>query len=332
MPSLAVSFKRGHSYNDVVPTRCHIIGGRDMIRIMAKVFAVTVALIVCLSVQPSSAAGVAFVSAAGGGSACTQTAPCSSMNTAIDSLGGAGGRIVCATPVLADAGVGFNESYVFDCPSTIWPNQFTLAGSNVELKFQHMSFSETLSGAPMVRVTGSGTLIFDDCDFERTDGIAIDVEPAGQFNLVIKNSRISNNTGAGVLIKPASGGSVTATFDGVTITNNAGGLRTDTTNGPVTVDISNSTISQNANNGLIALGGAEGNNVVTLKNDVIASNGQAGIEASGANAGVFVNNTLLNSNTGGALSAVSGGRIFTYQNNTVIGSLGSGFSGTAAPQ
>jgi hypothetical protein len=302
-----------------------------MIRIMAKVFAVTVALIVCLSVQPSSAAGVAFVSAAGGGSACTQTAPCSSMNTAIDSLGGAGGRIVCATPVLADVGIGFNESYVFDCPSTIWPNQFTLAGSNVELKFQHMSFSETLSGTPMVRVTGSGTLIFDDCDFERTDGIALDVEPAGQFNLVIKNSRISNNTGAGVLIKPASGGSVTATFDGVTITNNAGGLRTDTTNGAVRVDITNSTISNNANNGLIAIGGAGGQNMVSVGNGVIASNTQAGIEASGATAAVLVNNTLLDSNAGGAISAVSGGRILTYQNNRTVGLPGTGFTGTASP-
>ena len=89
-------------------------------------------------------------------------------------------------------------------------------------------------------------------------GIALDIEPTGAFNLVVKNSRVSNSTAAGVLIKPAAGGSVTATFDGVTITNNAGGLKTDTTNGAVRVDISNSTISNNANNGLIAIGGAAG--------------------------------------------------------------------------
>jgi flagellar protein FliO/FliZ len=64
----------------------------------------------------------------------------------------------------------------------------------------------------------------------------------------------------------------------------------------------------------------------------IASNSQAGIEASGGNAAVLVNNTLLDSNTLGALSAVSSGRILTYQNNTVIGSPGSGFTGTAAQQ
>ena len=97
------------------------------------------------------------------------------------------------------------------------------------------------------------------------------------MNLIITNSRVSNNTAAGVLIKPAAGGSVKATFDGVTITNNAGGLKTDTTNGSVTVDIFNSNISNNANNGLVAIGGTGGQNMMTVKNDVIASNGQAGI-------------------------------------------------------
>jgi hypothetical protein len=47
---------------------------------------------------------------------------------------------------------------------------------------------------------------------------------------------------------------------------------------------------------------------------------------------VLVNNTLFDSNTGGAVSAVSSGRILTYQNNTVIGSAGTGFTGPAAPQ
>jgi hypothetical protein len=87
----------------------------------------------------------------------------------------------------------------------------------------------------------------------------------------------------------------------------------------------------NANNGLIAIGGAGGQNMVSVGNGVIASNSQAGIEASGANAAVLVNNTLLDSNTGGAISAVSGGRILTYQNNRTIGLPGTGFTGTASP-
>ena len=232
-----------------------------------------------------------------------------------------------------------NLAFDIDCPGGSWggaPNGagYVLQnnGSNITLTFRNMAF-DGVGGPPSAfQMIGSGTLIFENCVFQNFSGIALDIEPNGPFNLVIKNSRVSNNAGAGVLIKPAPGGSVTATFDGVTITNNAGGLRTDTTKGAVRVDISNSAISNNANNGLIAIGGAGGQNMVNLSRDVIASNGQAGIEASGANAAALVDMTLFDSNTGGALSAVSSGRILTYQNNRIVGSSGTGFTGTAAPQ
>jgi hypothetical protein len=300
-----------------------------MIRIIAKLFAVTVALTAFLPVQPSAAEGVAFVSASGGGTACTQTAPCGTILQAIIALPGGGGRIVCITPVEQSSFLSFaGTTIVFDCPSTTWVGGLIFSGGGVHT-FQHSDFNGLNAAGTMFQVTGGGTLIFDDCSFEDFAGIALDIEPNGPLNLVIKNSRISNNTGAGVLIKPAAGGSVMATFDGVTIVNNAGGLKTDTTNGPVTVDVFNSTISKNANNGLVALGGAGGQNMMTVKNDVIASNGQAGIESSGGTAGVLVNNTVLDSNIGGATLAVSGGRILTYGNNSTIGTPGSGFTGTA---
>jgi hypothetical protein len=313
-----------------------------MIRIMAKVFAVTIALIVCLSVQPSSAGNVSYMSATGGG-ACTAASPCASFVTAMASLLPGGGRVLCLEPV-ADTfsftlGGEGNAAIDVDCPAGSWAGNiagapiFTFIEPNLTLTFRNMAFNGVggASGAIKVGQGGSGTLIFENCVFENFSGAAFDVEPSGAFNLVIKNSRISNNSAAGVLIKPAAGGSVRATFDGVTITNNAGGLRTDTTNGQVTVDISNSTISSNVDNGLIAIGGAGGQNMVTVKNDVIGSNGQAGIEASGATAAVLANNTLFDSNTGGAVSAISGGRILTYQNNSTIGLPGTGFTGTASP-
>jgi len=302
-----------------------------MTRILAKLFAVAAVLTICLPVQPSSAENVAFVSASGSGTACTQTAPCGQIVLAVQSLAGAGGRIVCVTPVSETGGFSFGTNvapWIFDCPSSIMHGEITINGV-AELKFQHMIFSP---GANMMHVTGGGILIYEDCVLENATVTPLDIEPTAPFILVMKNSRISDNVGnAGVLIKPASFVTVTATFDGVTITNNAGGLRTDTTNGPVRVDISNSTINNNANNGLIAIGGAGGPNMVTVKNDVIASNGQAGIEASGATAAVLVNNTVLDSN-GSALSAVSSGKILTYQNNTVVGSPGTGFTGAASPQ
>ena len=301
-----------------------------MIRILAKLFAVGAVLTICLHIQPSSAENVAFVSAAGSGTACTQTAPCGSILQAVISVGG-DGRIVCLTPVSETANIGLSTgTYIFDCPSASMHGRLSMSPfGNAVLKFQHMSFSP---GSNSVNAGGGGTLILEDCVIEDAQAIGLDIEPNGPLNLVITNSRISNNAGTGVLIKPASGGNVIATFDGVTITKNAGGLHTDTTNGAVKVDISNSTISNNGNNGMAVVGGAGGQNMVSVTSDVIASNSQAGIEASGANAAVVVNNTLLDSNTLGALSAVSGGRILTYQNNNIIGSPGTGFTGTAAPQ
>jgi hypothetical protein len=292
-----------------------------MIRIIEKLFAITVVLGVCSAGQPSFAENVAFMSATGGGSACTQTAPCASIYDAMVSLGNTGGRVVCMTPGLA-GGIGFNESYVFDCPLTVW-NVFTqLSGSNVVLKFEHTRFNTTL------KVVGGGTMILDDCTLEDVNGIALDIEPTGPFNLIVNNSRISNNS-SGVLIEPASGGSVKARFDRVTISQNSGGgIKVQTTNGPVTVDITDSSVSDNAGNGINAVAGA-GQNIVSIKNSVIAGNGVAGVQANGVNAGVLIATTLLDQNVAGATSVVSGGNMFTYGNNDIVGSIGSGFTGTA---
>jgi hypothetical protein len=302
-----------------------------MIRIIAKLFAVTAALIAFLPVQRSSAGGIAFVSASGGGSACTQTAPCASFQAAGATLPDDGGRIICMTPV-AQTVTGFSlaggATVVFDCPSTSWIGNLVISGSGV-YKFQHIGFSGLGVSTPISKVTGGGTLIFEDCVIEDVAGTALDIEPTGPLNLVIKNSRISNSA-AGVLIKPAAGGGVTATFDGVTLADNTGGaLKTDSTNGPVTIDITDSVVSKNGGNGINALG-ATNQNMVSIKNSVITKNAVAGVQANGALVGVLVQTTLFDQNATGATSVVGGGHISTYGNNSIVGADGSGFTGTAA--
>jgi hypothetical protein len=304
-----------------------------MIRIIAKLFAVAAVLTICFPVQSRSAGQVvAFVSATGSGTACTQAAPCTTIEAAAGTVIAAGGRILCATPVEEIDPFNFLfGSFVFDCPSASWLGGFNATGSDVTLKFQHIGFSG-LGNSSVIQFTGSGTLIFDDCVFEDFTGTAIEIEPTGPLNLVITNSRISNNA-AGVVIKPAAGGSVTATLNGVTIADNTGGgMKTDTTNGPVRVDISNSTISNNSGNGLNAVSGAGGPNMLNLSHDVIASNGSAGVQANGASSAALIDTTLLDSNTAGAISAIGGGRVLTYDNNRIVGSSGSGFTGPAALQ
>jgi hypothetical protein len=316
-----------------------------MIRMIAKLSIVTLVLTAFLSVAPASAgplgpfAWVSSAANANDANACTVAQPCQTTFRAL-AAAGTSGQVNCIdSPGINEGNNNITQSATIDCAGMITgfggglsPEILAFSATNQVFKVRNLTFNGFNSINIGIKVTGSGTLIFENCVFENFSGNALDIEPNGPLTLVITNSRISNNTAAGVLIKPAAGGSVTASFDGATITKNAGGLKTDTTNGAVRVDITNSAISNNANNGLIAIGGAGGQNMVTVKNDVIASNSQAGIEASGGNAAVLVNNAVIDSNTGGALQAVSSGRILTYQNNTVIGALGTGFSGTAAPQ
>src|SRR5580704_12465452 len=316
-----------------------------MIRITARLFAVSVAFIAFLPVAPLHAASLlTYVSATGtDGGSCTAALPCRTVGFALQ-VTSSSGQINCLDPQYSGTGGSdlLTTPFVItiDCPGVVQPAVANLpllnfGGTNEVVKIRNLTISGSAGGYPAILFTGSGTLILENCVFENFNasgaGPALDIEPTGPFNLVIRNSRVSNNAAAGVLIKPAAGGSVTATFDGVTITNNAGGLRTDTTNGAVRVDISNSTINNNANNGVIAIGGAGGQNVMNLSRNVIASNGQVGIEVSGTTAGAIVDTTLLDSNTLGALSAVSSGRILTYQNNRIVGSPGTGFTGTASP-
>jgi hypothetical protein len=308
-----------------------------MIRIVAKLFAVAVALAIFLYAAPLSAAPVGYVSSTGNdANPCTAAQPCATLFEASTVWGGQNGEIACLNfPSISEPDIQFIAGNVvtIDCAGVLSVTTTDIAALGLNgtgaLKIRNLTINGQPGGYPAIKVIGSGSLILENCAFENFSGIALDIEPSGPFNLVITNSRISNNAAAGVLIKPAAGGSVTATFNGATIVNNAGGMRIDTTNGAVRADISNSTISNNANNGLIAIGGAGGTNMVTVKNDVIASNGQAGIEASGANAAVLVNNSVLDSNTTGATSAASGGRILTYGNNSTIGLAGTGFTGTA---
>jgi hypothetical protein len=98
------------------------------------------------------------------------------------------------------------------------------------------------------------------------------------------------------------------------------------------LDITDSVVSKNSGNGINAVGNAGGQAMVSIKNSVIAENGSAGVQANGANAGVLISTTLLDQNAAGALSVVNVGHISTYGNNSIVGSAGSGFTGTAPLQ
>ncbi len=222
-----------------------------------------------------------------------------------------------------------NATFTIDCPGGVWANA---TGTSLELVLEnvitlrHLTFSSAVTA---IAVFGSGTLILEDCVIQNSNGTALNINPDGALNLVVTNTRISNS-GSGILINPATGGSVHASFDRVTVTQNSGGgIKVETANGPVVLDITNSVISYNSGNGVNDAAGASYQGIVSIKNSVIAENGVAGVQSNGVNAGVLIANSLLDQNTAGALSVVSGGNLFTYGNNDIVGAQGANFTGTA---
>jgi hypothetical protein len=178
----------------------------------------------------------------------------------------------------------------------------------------------------------SGTVILENVHISGAFTYAIFAQPTSASTLIVKNC-VFDTGGAGVYLKPSAGASLSARFDHVTIAGNTGGgIKIDTGNGPVTVDITDSEISSNAGNGLNAVGGAGGPAIFNISRSVIARNGVAGVQVNGATAAAMIDTTLLDSNTNGATTVINGGRILTYGNNRVVGTPGSGFTGSAGLQ
>jgi hypothetical protein len=302
------------------------------IRAIAKLCAVFAVVAAVLPAAPLHAENFAFVSASGGGTACTAAAPCKSLGDVLGVIA-APLRVICLSgsqPTTSGVSFGSSVSVDVDCPLGFEAQiGVSTAASNATLRLRHLEF-RNIGFSSQIVFQGGGTLILEDCVFTDSPGISLDIEPNGPLNVVIKNSRISNS-GAGILFKPVAGGVIKATLDHVTITGNAGGgIKIDTTNGPVSVDVTDSEISNNSGNGINAVSAGSIQSVVNIKNSVIAKNGSAGVQANGGDAGMLIATTLLDENGTGALSVVNGGNILTYGNNQIVGSQGSNFTATAA--
>jgi hypothetical protein len=280
--------------------------------------------VVFLHAQPVMAAGL-FFSASGSGTTCSLSTPCA-IQTAITEGGNgqiacADGRDVFANPIIISA------SIIIDCAGTAGSVEIVAVnGGTVVLR------NLSMWGFGNLLTLNSGTLVLENVHITDSPTTAITAQPTSASTLVLRNCLI-DATVAGILLKPQAGGSLSVRLDHVTITGNTGGgLKVDTTNGPVTIDVTDSEISSNGGNGINVVGNPGGQAMMSIKNSVIAKNGAAGVQANGANAGVLVQTTLLDQNAAGATDAVNGGHISTYGTNSIVGSVGSGFTGSASLQ
>ena len=308
------------------------------VKTAAKCCALIFASTALLHATPSDAdESFSYVSATGSGTTCSVSQPCASYFYGVADAD----RVRCFNP-LSDVS-NFTDPVVnstkeLDCPGGIFSATsgdvaISFTGANQTLKIRNMTFSGGSGGTKAFLSSGNGgTFIFENCVFEGfAAGPTLDIEPSGPVNLVIRNSRISNN-GSGFLLKPAAGGSIKATFDHVVVTGNGGGgIKTDSTNGTVNLDITDSEISNNAANGINLVGNAN-QNMLNLSRTVIAKNALTGLQINGATAAALVDTTLFDTNAAGATTVVNGGHILTYGNNRIVGTAGSGFTGSAGLQ
>jgi hypothetical protein len=276
----------------------------------------------------------AFVSASGGdANLCTFSAPCATLNRAL-AITTTGGRVTCLDDNDYSGETTITRSVTIDCSKTtagVGPFIVNGSGITVVIKGGIIFNTQFNTVAPCITVTLAAAVVVEGIEcFAGSTGMS--VTTTTPTNLTVKNS-IFTQAGTGATLQPGSGGSVKATFDHVTITQGTGGgIRSDTANGPVTVDITDSVVSDNAGNGLNAVGGAGGPAVFNIHNSVIAQNGVAGVQVNGATAAAMIDTTLLDSNAAGATSVVAGGHMLTYGNNRIVGSAGSGFTGSAPLQ
>ena len=315
----------------------------DIVRIWVKPWLVAITVAAALPLAPSYAGPndiEAFISATGTGTVyCSAAYPCEGIADGFAAIGNYG-RITCldGTSNLGERNFSLssgaaNTSNIdvdINCPLGSMQS-LVFDAVAVKLRVRHLTF--TIGALNSFRFTGAGTVIFEDCTFTGATGPALDIEPNAALNLVIRNSRISDSA-AGILLKPNPGGIINATFDHVTITGNTGGgIKIDNSHGPTTLDITDSVIGNNAGNGINAVAPPPfGQVMVSVKNSVFAKNGSAGIQSNGSAGAFLVASTLFDQNAAGAFSVVSSGHISTYGNNQIVGSAGSGFTGSAPLQ
>jgi hypothetical protein len=303
------------------------------IRAIAKLCVVVAGVGTVLQAAPSHADNLAIVSNQGSGVTCTFAQPCLTLTQAFSALESASGsgvnRVICFTTAFQAVNSQYapSKSLDIDCPGSFMVG---LIGqpANIGIRVHDMTFTAPSGFSSAIIFQGGGTLILENCNFVDNPGVVLDLEPTAPLNVVIRNSRLSSS-GSGILLKPGAGGSINATLDHVVLTGNTGGgIKTDSTNGVIKLDISDSEISNNGGNGVNAIAGAS-QNIVNIKNSVITRNGAAGVQANGANVGILIGTTLFDQNAAGATSVVAGGNMFSYGDNRIVGSIGSGFNQTA---
>jgi hypothetical protein len=230
---------------------------------------------------------------------CSRTAPCKTFAGAISKTA-AGGEIDVLDPggfggltitkaITLDGGGGQVGSIL-----VAGTNGITVAaGVNDIITLRNLRINGIIGAASGsldgVKFNSGAVLVVENCDIFGFGSNAINVTTAGNSKLTITNTALFNNTGGGLQVKP-TGGTLLAAVSGVQANHNGFGIGLDTTvGGTISMEVDRSTASANATYGL---------------------------QASGANAGVQINQSTFSTNVNG-VSLLNSASVGTFLNNII---------------
>ena len=310
--------------------------------------ATTLAVLLLFAAPASAQATRTWVSGVGDdANPCSRTAPCQTFAGAFGKTA-AGGEIDCLDPG------GFGPLIITHAISIVCDGVsnggVSVAGGGVAMTVRAgPSDTVVLSG---LDIEGNGigddgiiyaagqALYVRNCVIRDLtgDGILADPDVVTPTSLYIDNTTIANTATvqrtfqAGLYIFP-QGGSMSVTINQTKVAGGFFGIVADGAGGTGAISgvVRDSIVSGNVQNGVtVSIGQASG---IALLIDSVAvtSNGNNGLSANGANAGMIVSNSTISGN-GGGLHQANSGVIDSYGNNRVNANNGNdgAFSSTIA--
>jgi hypothetical protein len=300
----------------------------------------SIALASCLALGVSAANAQAtrsYVSGVGDdANPCSRTAPCKTFAGAIGKTA-TGGEIDCL-----DSGgfgaVAIGKSITIDCtasgliggvvPAAATGISIIAPGGNIVLIGLDISASGGNSRTG-IAIGVADHVTISDCIVYGFNGDGIDVEPttiAGLYVDIIR-TKVFDNAASGIFFKPTGGASIRGAIVGSQVSNNGNGGNGDgisindnvnTISGSVKIVVSNTQSLHNGSGNGFAVFSSTGGVAEMAIDSSVASDNNADVGVTGANATVRFTRTMLSAGT--AVSN-SGGTVVSYSTNMIDGAV-----------
>jgi hypothetical protein len=317
-----------------------------MRRVTLFCIALAAVLVLALPVIPAWAQNtVSYVSGSGDtnlSNNCSDASnPCASFLQALNNTADKGTVMCVGNGVVDGGGTTISKSITIDCGtgSFLSLGVMTIDGTGIIVRLRNLSFDGTgiaYGGNSNFAITVAhvAELYLENCRIHNfaasAPGIGINFTPGGssRSRLTVADSVITEagptlGTGAGIFIQPTGSGLTQVMIERTRIEQSGVGIQANggSTTGQIQIQVKDSILANNAT-GVAATSGG-GLTVVSLATTQVTGN-QFGVAVFGSQTMAILDRTTIQANASQAVSIVSGGVVFSYDNNSINnnGSLG----------